>query len=92
MKENTALMKVLREVPDEVVQQVVGNGAAAGGGESSVKADIVMREGLGDNLPYPGADYLGIGYNLIEGNPEGDPLLQMDPGFRAPVIVRFGAF
>ena len=47
------------------------------------------RTGNGDNLPYPGVDYLGIGYNLIEGNPEGDPMTQIDPGFRAPVIVSF---
>ncbi|SCN63140.1 perforin-like protein 2 [Plasmodium chabaudi chabaudi] len=30
--------------------------------------------------------YLGLGYDIIMGNPEGDPLLNVDPGFRAPVI------
>ena len=40
-----------------------------------------------DVLPYPSSDYLGMGYNVYQGNPEGDPLLQIDPGFRAPVVV-----
>ncbi|SCM26527.1 perforin-like protein 2 [Plasmodium berghei] len=30
--------------------------------------------------------YLGLGYDIIMGNPEGDPLLSVDPGFRAPVL------
>ncbi|KEG04101.1 perforin-like protein 2 [Plasmodium vinckei vinckei] len=30
--------------------------------------------------------YLGLGYDIIMGNPEGDPLLNVDPGFRAPVL------
>ena len=28
--------------------------------------------------------YLILGYDLIQGNPHGDPYLQIDPGFRAP--------
>jgi hypothetical protein len=32
-----------------------------------------------------GVDYLGLGYNLAYGNPSGDPLTQIDPGFKAPV-------
>ena len=49
--------------------------------------DIVSREGNGDNLPYPGVDYLGNGYNLMYGNPEGDKVTQVDPGFRLPIVV-----
>lgn len=33
---------------------------------------------------YRGIDYLGLGYDMIFGNPHGDPILQIDPGFRAP--------
>ena len=44
------------------------------------------REGLGENLPYPGVDYLGVGYDLLRGNPEGDKDTFVDPGFRLPVI------
>jgi hypothetical protein len=48
--------------------------------------DHVAREGLGENLPYAGIDYLGTGYDIIAGNPDGDPKTMMDPGFRKPVI------
>ena len=91
-------MKILREVPDNLLQRAtaeakgsaeVSQAGHGGGGVREIKSEIMMRTGNGDNLPDPGSDYLGIGYNLIEGNPEGDPLLQMDPGFRAPVIVSF---
>ncbi|KAI4834890.1 perforin-like protein 2 [Plasmodium brasilianum] len=30
--------------------------------------------------------YLGLGYDIIMGNPEGDPTLNIDPGFRGPVL------
>ena len=54
--------------------------------ELSTKGDSVHREGLGENLPYPGVDYLGIGYDLRHGNPDGDPQTHVDPGFREPVV------
>ena len=31
---------------------------------------------------YPGVDYLGVGYDLTKGNPDGEPPLMIDPGFR----------
>jgi len=31
-------------------------------------------------------EYLGIGYNLIEGNPRGSDITELDPGFRSGVI------
>ena len=52
----------------------------------TVSTDNVAREGLGENVPYKGIDYLGIGYDLIVGNPEGDPATKIDAGFRRPVI------
>ncbi len=39
-----------------------------------------------DHLPYKGADYLGFGYDIVYGNPMGDPITQIDPGFRQGVI------
>ncbi|KAA0169654.1 hypothetical protein FNF28_01931 [Cafeteria roenbergensis] len=53
---------------------------------SPATKDLTMREGLGENLPYPSVDYLGVGYDLIHGNPSGDPDTQIDPGFRSPVV------
>jgi len=35
--------------------------------------------GNGDNLPYPGMDYLGIGYDIVKGNPEGDEMTKVRP-------------
>lgn len=49
-------------------------------------SDITMRDGLGENLPYAGSDYLGMGYNLVYGNPQGDGVSLVDPGFTQPVV------
>lgn len=49
--------------------------------------EFVARDGLGENLPYPGADYAGVGYDIFKGNPQGDPETQGDPGFRQPVLA-----
>eukprot|EP00921_Rhytidocystis_pertsovi_P009215 GHVQ01014818.1.p1 GENE.GHVQ01014818.1~~GHVQ01014818.1.p1 ORF type:complete len:592 (+),score=60.43 GHVQ01014818.1:170-1945(+) len=35
---------------------------------------------------YPCIHYLGIGYDVVFGNPLGDPVLMVDPGFRDPVV------
>lgn len=35
------------------------------------------------------ADYLGIGYDAVKGNPLGDPNLMGDPGLRSPIIRFF---
>ncbi|KAA0162852.1 hypothetical protein FNF31_03115 [Cafeteria roenbergensis] len=53
---------------------------------SPTTRDVTTREGLGENLPYPSVDYLGVGYDLIRGNPDGDPETQLDPGFRNSVV------
>merc|ERR1711871_1310675 len=33
-----------------------------------------------------GIDYLGMGYDLLKGNPHGDPDTMLDPGFRVPAV------
>lgn len=48
--------------------------------------EFVSREGLGENLPFPSSDYVGVGYDIYRGNPEGDPQTQSDPGFRIPLL------
>ena len=50
------------------------------------KMDIVFRDGLGENMPYASTGYLGTGYDLTEGNPNGNGDSLLDPGYRAPVI------
>ena len=37
--------------------------------------------------PYFGVDYLGLGYDIVFGNPIGDPILQIDPGFKGPAAL-----
>lgn len=34
----------------------------------------------------PNLEYLGIGYDIVHGNPRGSDVSQLDPGFRHPVI------
>jgi len=42
----------------------------------------------GANVPSVTAlEYLGMGYNLIEGNPRGSDITELDPGFRSGVIL-----
>ena len=40
---------------------------------------------LDEMKPYPGIDFLGMGYDVYHGNPEGDEKLMGDPGFRLPI-------
>lgn len=57
--------------------------------------DIITKEKRKENLKevyndkknnYLSLKYLGLGYDIIMGNPEGDPTLNVDPGFRGPVL------
>jgi hypothetical protein len=57
----------------------------AAGEEALAEDDVEL--GFDVEPPYPGVDFLGLGYNLAYGNPSGDPLTQIDPGFSAPVAV-----
>lgn len=49
---------------------------------------VASKELRGDKYPASGAGYLGIGYDLYKGNPEGDPTARtmVDPGFRLGVV------
>ena len=40
-----------------------------------------------ESKPYPGVDYLGVGYDIFHGNPNGDGMYMLDPGFKQPVRV-----
>jgi hypothetical protein len=54
---------------------------------TSNKMDVTLAtmEKNGDNLPFPGIDWLGVGYDIVKGNPEGDQNTLLDPGYRIPV-------
>jgi hypothetical protein len=67
-------------------QAVVGNAAAQSGATINLKHTMTTAENLGQNVPYPGMDYLGIGYDLLKGNPDGADDTKIDPGFRLPVV------
>ena len=72
----TALVAAASDPAVEAAEQVAEPIAAlevAAGKEITIKHDHTTREGNGDNLPYMGMDYLGMGYDLIKGNPHGDP-------------------
>merc|ERR1711871_1009237 len=64
----------------------VNAAVASGKHELTISHDHTMREGNGDNLPYMGIDYLSMGYDLLKGNPHGDPDTMLDPGFRVPAV------
>ncbi|CDJ59996.1 membrane-attack complex / perforin domain-containing protein, putative [Eimeria maxima] len=34
----------------------------------------------------PGLSFLGVGYDVVKGNPLGDPVVMGDPGLRSPII------
>ena len=48
--------------------------------------DSTRREGLGESPGIPNLEYLGLGYNIFEGNPRGSDISEADPGFRSGVI------
>jgi sporozoite microneme protein 2 len=52
------------------------------------KADVIYREGHVGNgdFPYEGIGFLGTGYDLVLGNPDGDDDSMVDPGFRTPIL------
>lgn len=57
----------------------------AGFGKDSGIDEFVPVEALENMKPYPGIDYLGVGYDIYHGNPEGDEISMTDPGFRQPI-------
>ncbi|CRG97736.1 perforin like protein 2, putative [Plasmodium gallinaceum] len=48
--------------------------------------DIYSKLKLNNPDTHLSLKYLGLGYDIIMGNPEGDPTLNIDPGFRGPVL------
>ena len=87
----TALVAAASDPAVEAAEQVAEAIAApevASGTEITIKHDHTTREGNGDNLPYMGMDYLGMGYDLIKGNPHGDPDTMVRTAARAALWKR----
>ena len=87
----TALVAAASDPAVEAAEQVAEAIAApevASGTEITIKHDHTKREGNGDNLPYMGMDYLGMGYDLIKGNPHGDPDTMVRAAARAALWKR----
>ena len=61
---------------------VLSVGSRETGSKSYVTATQLERM-----TPFPGVDYLGIGYDIYHGNPNGDGIYMLDPGFRQPVRI-----
>ena len=47
---------------------------------------FTYREGAGDSPGVPNLEYLGLGYDMIRGNPRGSESSEVDPGFRYRVL------
>ena len=54
-------------------------------GVDSTTDALVPVHKLENMKPYPGIDYLGMGYDLVHGNPDGDVHTMLDTGFVQPV-------
>ena len=48
--------------------------------------DFTYRVGLGDSPGIPNLEYLGLGYDILRGNPRGSESSELDPGFRYSVL------
>merc|ERR550532_3382401 len=65
---------------------------AVDAGKGQVRVDYKYTDGvpinqkIGESPAPPSIDYLGMGYNHIIGDPWGDEILSMDPGFKYPVV------
>ena len=55
------------------------------GSKESGSLFYVTPTQLAESDVYPGVDYLGLGYDLVHGNPHGSGRMMLDPGFRQPV-------
>jgi len=69
------------------------NGASAAGAAAAIVlpdgqsfVDFTYRVGAGDSPGIPNLEYLGLGYDLIRGNPRGSESSELDPGFRYRVL------
>lgn len=57
------------------------------GNKETGSSSYVTATQLEEDKPYPGVDYLGMGYDIFKGNPNGEGTYMLDPGFRKPVRV-----
>lgn len=57
------------------------------GDKESGSTTYLTPTAIEQSKPYPGVDYLGVGYDIFRGNPSGDDVYMLDPGFRQPVRV-----
>lgn len=48
--------------------------------------DWTTRVGLGESGGIPNLEYLGLGYDIVFGNPRGSETSELDPGFRHRVV------
>ena len=71
----------LRSSADLMAQEGFMN---VGSRESGSNSYVTVTQ-LEQMKPYPGVDYLGAGYDIFFGNPAGDGVYMLDPGFRQPV-------
>jgi len=77
-------MERMAREPMSVKEQInMVSSIGEGGGDFVESApDIVPEEGQ----PFKGIDFLGIGYDIVRGNPRGGEKNLIDPGFRQPVV------
>ena len=55
------------------------------GSKEAGSESYVSPTALEEMSTYPGIDYLGCGYDIMHGNPQGEGHFMLDPGFRQPV-------
>ncbi|GAW83549.1 perforin-like protein 2 [Plasmodium gonderi] len=66
--------KEFKEIDDNMLKNGINN-------EKPITDDKAQNTDIDLSLKY-----LGLGYDIIMGNPEGDPTINVDPGFRGPVL------
>jgi hypothetical protein len=62
-----------------------GPGFLKTGSRESGSTSYASKHALETMQPYPAIDYLGVGYDMLHGNPAGDEKFMIDPGFRQPI-------
>lgn len=72
--------------PDAKLNTMQPSVLSVGNQEAGSKNYVTAKQ-LEQLKPYPGVDYLGVGYDIYNGNPHGDNVYMLDPGFRSPVRV-----
>jgi hypothetical protein len=74
-------------LPDSA--QVLGKqgylGVREGFGQDQNAGSIIPVSQLEEKEPYPGVDYIGMGYDIYAGNPEGSWQTMSDPGFKLAI-------